>query len=1129
MAVRFVLGPAGSGKTDYCLRQIAAELEQAPVGEPLLFVLPSQATFLHEKMLAAAVPGGGFSRAAVCSFARLVQQAYLASGKEPLPHLSEAGKLMLMRNLIQQQQGRLEVFAAVAHRADFTSQMVAVAEELQSYAVSAEQLQQAAKNLEQQQGHNHLANKVTELALLYQHYQAAVAGSYGNLAEGMSYLAAQIEQGLLAEATIYVDGYSSFTPLELAVLAAMMQNCKELVICLCLSPEQAEQTLREDDVFYPTWHSYGQLHELAASRGVEVLPPICPDGKQGRFVNAPELSALERSLRGLPEQPLAGEPQTVQLWQLRNRSSELMAVGREIRRLVREEGLRYREISIITRSSEAYLHLLPQVFAELQIPYFVDHKKELRYHPLLELLTAAVEIWAYQPHYANIMRFFKNIFSPIYGQKADRLENYCLAHGVRFYHWQLDGKSAQVGPPWQFPLLDTEDEAAVADINQIRAEGLAPLAELMHRLGKAATAEQFVAALQGLLPSLNLPAQMQALVEAAQAAGDGALAMQHAQAYQTVQSFFAEAQLLLGEASFSASEWLDLLQTAFSSLTLSTIPPGNDEVLVASLERSRNPEIRAAFVLNLNEGVLPRKVVADGLLSDDERGLLSAQGVRLAADTLFRQFTENYLAYIALTRSSERLYLSYLLTDEEGKSLAPSPLLRRICALFPALRAVQPTVDAPHLVGGLADLELAAMHQGTDDDPLWQAVYQYYRQQPQYQNALQRIAAGRWPNPGRMQLSRDALQRLYGHSLRSSVSRLERFRMCPFSYFSSYGLKLRPRRKYELTPREQGDLFHHVLAEVGRTILEKELSWQEITPELASMLVDQALSGVLPRFLSGIMQSSARYAYLEGRIRATLVNAVLLTAEHMQRGKFVPVAYELSFGMGGAGLPALSVDLGDGRSMQLSGQIDRIDMAEGEDGQTAYFRVVDYKTGNLSLRQEDIAAGLRLQLLVYLQVVLANSAHFSPKPALPAGFYYAPVQDSIVSVEDVSTEKTVGLKLKGITVADREAVLLADPDINGHSELIPVGYNPEKGTFYQTSAPLSGEQLEALTEQLKDNLKETATAMLNGLIDVTPLRGEGVDACAFCDFAAVCGFERQLAPARSKDQPLLPEEVDADA
>lgn len=1106
MSLRFILGPAGSGKTHHCITELAARIAADPLGPPLLLLVPEQATFLYERALAAASPGGGFCRATVSGFSRLTLQAYQQAGALPLPRLTEAGKLMLASSVIADRRGELRVFAAPSLRSGFAAQLVAASEELSVYGVAPAALTQAATTVAASRPAGRDAARLQDIALLYQSYRQRLDGCYDGYAERMAYLAQRIGEGMLDQAEVWIDGFSEFTPCEQAVLAAMFVRSRRVEVCLCLDPAGAERAVREEDAFYPLWHTYARLSEAALRAGVEIEPPLNLNGAQGRFAANPELMLVEAAFAGRGARPQESAPVQIRLTEAGDRRGELLAVAREIQRLVREEGLRYREISLIARDSRPYRAAVAEVFGDIGIPYFIDAKQPLLYHPLIDLVRAALEVWAYRPHYRHIMRLLKNEFSALSREEADVLDNYCLAHGVRFYHWQQEG--------WDFPLIGGEDAAFRARVEELRARGAGPVLRFCRALNERADAHTLHAALLALLTELQVAEKLAARESEARAAGAGEAAAVTAQVWHKLTGFFAEAELLLGGREYAAAELLDLYDAAFSGVTLSTIPPGLDQLLVASLERSRNPEIKAAFILGMNDGLFPRRVVSDSLFSDEDRRLLTARGIRLAPDTLTLQFRENYLAYIALTRSSGRLYLSWPLADEEDKPLTPSPLIRRLRALFPALTVESDAdPDATRLVGGHTDLALAAVRlrqaaTGAETDPLWFAVYGHYMEQPEWRPYLNRVEQGLNWRPDTAHLTRPTLARLYGHSLRSSVSRLEKYRLCPFSYFAAYGLKLKPRRRYLLTPADRGDLFHYVLAAVGRKLSGMDHGWQQVDETTAALLVDQALADYLPQFLSGILQSSRRYAYLQGRIREALIAAVLLTAEHIKRGRFVPIAYEFRFGEGGEA-PAFRIPLDDGRDILLTGQIDRVDMARDEAGELAYFRIVDYKTGNVSLKREDIAAGLRLQLLAYLQVVLANSDRFTPLPARAAGMYYAPLHDDLVlATHDQEQSPPAGLKLAGLTVADAAAVQLADPGLRGHSELLPIGYNPDQGSFYSQPAPLFAEELEDLREQLTLTLKDTAAAMLDGMIAASPLIDGGFDACAFCDHKAVCGFDR---------------------
>ncbi|MBQ6807618.1 MAG: PD-(D/E)XK nuclease family protein [Firmicutes bacterium] len=1116
MSLRFILGPAGSGKTHFCIHRLAAEIEREPLASPLLFLLPEQATFIHERQLAAACPGGGFCRAEVSSFSRLVYRAYQRAGEKPLSPLSEGGKLMLGAAVSASCREELRILAPAAGKRGFAGQVMGAAEELFTYNISPEQLEEAVAAIQEAEPDSPSAAKLREIALLYRAYRRDYDGRYGSYGENMAFLAAQIRAGYLSDTAVYIDGYSQFTPSERQVLAAMLAVCPEVSITLPLEGRAAETRLSMDSPFYPAWSEYAALVELARKEGVTVEPPLLLDGAKGRFAHSPDLAAATAWLRGEDLPPCPGKPRGLRLLAARDRREELGWLGREILRLCREEGLRFREIGLFARDVDAYQDVLPAVFDEMSIPYFIDAKKSLLYHPLVELVRAVLEVWCYRAERRRLLRVLKNCLHPFCGDVGDRLENYILRHGLRFWHWQNGEKP--------LPAPEPDEGISPEELEALRKQGVEPLLRLCRELGERCTAKQLNAALYQLFAELGVEERLEGLTQAALERGDGEQSEWHRQAWSLLQSLLEEAEQLLGEAEHSPAELSDLYEAAFSGLTISTIPPGVDQVMVASLERSRNPELKAAFVLSLNEGVLPRRVTEAGLFGDGERRLLRKARIQLAPDSAERQCVENYLVYLALSRCGERLYLSYLLNGEDGSSLSPSPVIANLKRIFPELEAESCAVqDASLLVGGPADLALCSAELSrSGEQPLWQTVYHCYRERGEQAALLQQVERGWRYRPGQKPLSRELLQRWYGGRLSGSVSRLEQYRRCPFAYFASYGLKTQPRREYQLSAPDRGTLYHQALAEIGRRVQRDRLDWAALGEEELRPIVEQVLAELLPGFLSGIMDSSPRYQYLQSRLFRTLLHASLLLAEHVRRSGFLPIAFELPFGSREENsLPAFTVPLPGGRSLALRGQIDRIDLAR--DGEKAWLRVVDYKTGKPSFDQKLSLAGLQLQLLLYLQVVMANAELLSGSgDSAPAGAYYAYVRDDLHSTEREEEAELPDLKLSGLSLqdqigvelADRQLAALAAEEKAGKSQLIAVSLDKE-GQVKASSHCLSREQLRELMEGITATLQETACAMLDGEIQAWPLLDGKNDACALCGQRTVCGFDRSLSGKRS--------------
>lgn len=1119
---RFILGRAGSGKTYYCLQKMQELILKKEDGQAV-FLLPEQATFLYERELARILPAQGFTGVRVTSFRRLSYHAVQDSLAVPLPQLSETGKMMVMARILDAERGNLRAFAAPSLRTGFASTMLEVLSELKSSAISREDMNKAALSWQQKEPKSHLAAKLADISLLYGRMEDFLAGHYTDFEDSLDHLTKQIrEQGFLAGATVLIDGFAGFTPQEMRVIAALLQRAARVEIALALDPEERNELLTPEALFYPTWDTYQKLQNIARALGAKVEELLLCRGDRGRFAQNPELGFLEKNLFSYTDPSIYDKtPQNISLCAAADKEAEAEAAGRKILRLVREEGLRYRDISVIVRRVGDYEEVLEKVFASLGIPYFSDSKKPVLYHPLVELIRAALEVARDNWQYETVFRYLKTGLVPLKNEEIDILENYCLANGIRPYHW-TDKKDWSF---WRRPLgedapAEKEEEIAcqLQTINEIRRRGSEALLLFYNAVSKEISVAGICRAIMTLLDDLDVQGKLGEWQKQALALGNGEEAEIHQQVLEKTLSLLQEAELLLGDQTMSLDVLGSVLDAGFAAASLSIIPPGLDQVFVASLERSRNPEVKAAFILGLNADVLPARIMPDGIFSSRDREQLQEDGWQLAPPTYARQLAENYLAYIALTRSGGRLYLSYFLSDDDGEASLPSPLVKRIRKLFPHLAEdmYAGETDLHLLGGGLATLaslskQLRLAQNGLPVAGFWRDVYNWYANEEPYIRLLEEILWGLDYDPAKNNLSKDSVNALYGKNIRSSVSRLERYRACPFSYFAAYGLKLQERPIYQLTAIDRGQLFHEALAAIGRRIHDEGKRWQDIDEIYIDSLIDECLTELLPRFLGNIFSSSARYQYLGERIKSTLRMTLLLLVQHMKKGSFMPVAWEVSFGKQGE-LPSLSIPLEDGRTLEISGKIDRVDIAKGG---RSWIRVIDYKTGKESLSVQDVFNGLKMQLLVYLQVVLDNSEFFGVPSAAPAGVYYSLVRDEMLAGEMADAEeggkKIPGLRLEGLSVLDAEAVEMADPGLAGHSKLIPAAMK-SGGGFYANSPGVTPEQMGLLRTHLLDELRHLAGRMLEGLVAAAPLQSKNFDACAYCDYRAFCAFDRELTP-----------------
>lgn len=1129
MALRFIIGRAGCGKTHTCLEEIRQKLREHPDGNPLLFVVPEQATFQNEVALANTPGLNGAIRGQVVSFQRLAWHVLQEVGGAARPHIGDLGKRMIMRHILEEKKGQLQAFQRSVNQMGFVNCLADVFGEMKRYRISPEALSGVAGKLTEGEHGKLLENKINDIMLIYSALEENLTDKYIDPENYLNLLAEGLDKSeTVVGSEVWMDGFTGFTPQEYYVVEKMLLTCQQVNIALCLDESYLDDTPYEDEVFYSLWETYKKLKGLAQNLGVEVLAPtILNDNNIPRFSDAPLLAHMEKYFFNRPTKVWDKDISNVSLVAAANRRTEVEGVAREILKLCREEGYRWRDISIVVRDLEGYYELVSTVFRAYQIPFFLDIKRSIMHHPLVELIRSALEVvssnWIYDP----VFRFFKTDFIPVSRDDIDRLENYVLAHGIRGSRWS-DAK------PWAYRRKYTlEEDSALADwetveleqINEIRDKACAALWVFVSDVKKASNVKEICTAIYELLNNLNVHTQLETWRHSAEAAGNLDIALEHGQVWNSMIDLLDQTVEALGDEDITIENLLKVLDDGFTNLKLGLIPPGLDQVFVAALDRSRSPNVKACFVMGVNEGVLPARIKEDGVFTSVDRETLGGLGLEIAPGAKRRLFDEQFLTYVAVTRSSAKMWVSYALADEEGKALMPSLVIKRLQEILPGLTekmwSVEPNHDETRDLEFIANTnrtlsylgtKLREAKQGSIINPIWWDVYNYYVNDAINKEKAKTVLAGLFHINQEEFIGKNISRVLYGNKLKASVSRLEKFQACPFSHFASYGLKLKERAEYRLGAPDLGQFFHAALKNFADKLIDEGLEWKDLTEAECLKIINEIVTALVPKLQNEILMSTARHRYLTNKLRDMILTTVLILAEHAKRGEFKPVGLEIAFGDEGP-LPSFNLNLGELGEMELAGRIDRIDVASQDENH--YLRIIDYKSGKSGVDLSDIFHGLKMQLLAYLHITLSNSAILIENKARSGGMLYFNVQNPILSAgapmekEAADQERLKSFKMKGMMVADPTAVLLTDRNIKGHSDIIPIGMKKD-GSFYQNNSGVTHEQFDALRNHLLKLLRHTGGQILDGLVSISPYKKGNFTSCNYCSYKPVCKFDELL-------------------
>lgn len=1126
MSLRFILGRAGTGKTRSCLAEITAKGLADPAGPPLILLVPEQASFQYEMALVSSPGRLGIMRAQVLSFRRLAWRVLQETGGAARTPIGDLGKRMVLRRLLEYRRGELKVFQRAAGQRGFTDILAGAIAEMKLYCIGPGDLRKKRAVLASG-GQNLLAGKLDDLALLYDELDSFMQGRYTDPDDYLNLLSEKLRQSAtVLGSEIWMDGFTGFTPQEYGVIESLLSTASRVNVALCLDGGAVTAGPEEDDVFFPTLETYHKLVVLGRKTGAPMEEPVIREGAAScRFAAAPSLAHLEQWFFRRPAAAYEGPCGEVELVAATSRRAEVEAAAREIIALCRDRGYRWRDIAVLLRDLDTYQLLLTSVFDDYGIPYFIDRKRTVMHHPLVELVRSALETvgggWACEP----LFRYLKTDLTLVSRDDADLLENYVLAFGLKGKAWTGDRDWVYYHRVNLEEYTDDGSQAAdrLAGINRARVLASRELLSLHRKISSPGiTVREISAALFGLLEELGVPARLEKWKISAEAGGKLEEAREHGQIWSGLVKLLEEMVAALGEERLPLTEYAAILDAGLESMRLGLIPPGMDQVLVGSLDRSRSPSVKAALVLGVGDGVLPARLAGDGIFTDGERERLACAGLELALTTRRKVLDEQYLVYLALTRAAERLYLSYPLADEEGRALIPSPVIARIKELLPGsgekMTAVEPDGSGESDLSFIAvpgrcltylGGRLRSVLEGRPLTPLWRDVYNWLAGREEYRDKLHTVLSGFLHANSERPLSAAASRTLYGRRLRTSVSRLEKFRSCPFSHFLAYGVKLRERAVQKLSAPDMGQFFHAALKMYGDRLQERSLDWASVNSSEIKKLVGEVVEVLAPRLQNEILLSSARHRNLLYKLKRQLSRAAAVLGEHARRGSFRPLALELAFGTGEGGLPPLVLQLSGGMAMEIYGRIDRLDAAAGEKGQ--YLRIVDYKSGMRDLTLAKIYNGLDIQLLTYLMVALENSAVLTGSPALPGGMFYFRVADPLLKTSappgqaQAELQLLKGLRMKGLALADPQVVRMMDEGIDGHSDLIAVALG--KNGFYKNAPVLTEDQFALLIEYLRRRLTSTGLEINSGEVGIKPYRLGNASACTYCPYRPVCQFD----------------------
>ncbi len=1119
MSLRLIYGRAGSGKSQFCLNEIKQRIDQK-FNKTLVLLVPEQYSFQTEKNLIKTVGAGGILKTEVLSFRRMAYRVFNEVGGITYPHVNSASKCMLIYKILENMKDNFKIFSKVSAQNGFVNTISEMISELKRYNVTPQDLENALQYTDNEL----LKDKLAEISVIYNEFERTLHEKYRDTDDDLTLLAEKLDKSIqFNDSEIWIDSFSGFTPQEYKVISKLLQKAAMVNISMCTDCINLEGKIDDTDIFSPVKKAANKLLKLASENNIGIAPSINLSCEPlYRFTESTELAHLEKNYFSFPFVRFHQKTDNIHIFTSLNIYSEIENTAQDIVRLCRDCGMRYREIAVVTGNLGIYERLVEIVFSEYGIPIFIDTKKSITKHPICQLILSLFDIFIDNWSYEAVFKYLKTGLTGVSRENIDYIENYVLACGIRGGKWtqqedweyKIDFNIAQPEENTEDPLLNR--------VNSIRKEIITPLTEFRNRTKGRSKAKEFCSALFEFLRSINVPERIENLIRDFQNSGMLDLAGEYSQIWNILMEVMDQI-VAVSDESIGIERFSNLFRIAVNEYKTGLIPPSIDQVQVGSISRSRNHEIKALYILGVNDGNFPSAGTSEGLLSDRDRDDLAFVGIQLASDTRTKAFEEQFQVYSVLTTAGKYLRISYPIADHEGKALRPSIVISRIKKIFPNvsessdiiqsnseneyLQSVSrdnPTFNT--LVGVMRD-----SFYGENINPLWKDVFNWYFRHNEWNSKCIKSRKSLLYTNAARPVDSNKIKSLYGNPIFSSVSKFEKYESCPFSYYAEYGLKAKERKIQRFNAPDTGTFMHAVIERFSSLLESAGITWRELDKHWCADTVSEIVDDILEKAQGSVLNSTVRYINLSRRLKRVLVRSVWLIAEHIKRSNFQPVGYEMEFGEKGE-FPPIKIELEDGNIINLVGRIDRVDACETEEG--TYLRIIDYKSGAKAFKLSDIFYGIQIQLITYMDAIWNNGKAGCKEPVLPGGMLYFRLDDPLIKGHSRLTEDDIEkalmrqLKMRGLLLADVKLIKEMDRDIEGDSLIIPARLN--KGDILGRSSAASLEQFHTLRKYVNHLVKSIGEEIMKGDVKIKPYKKKKETPCNYCNYSAFCQFDPQF-------------------
>lgn len=1092
--VQLILAGSGGGKTTHVVNLIK---DYSSANEKCTLIVPEQYTFTCQKNMLKVIGDEQMANVDVLSFTTLAEKLIGRPAYYERCRLSDSAAAVMMSMALNDVKEDLKLYKKHAGRRSTVNEFLALSSEFKQNAISNESIHSLVSQLDE----GLLKTKLNDMALVFDAYDKRTGESHFNPDDLLTELLSVYSlDSYLQDRLVFIDSFRGFTTQEYNIIRHILKCSKSAYITLC--SRNLENSNDITDIFAKTKDTAGRIYKIAHEENIEIQKPLLlSDNVSFDRYSCDELKFLEKELYSNLDNSYDGECNNITLCRASDIYLECEYVAARIKKLIREDNYRARDIAVIARDMTTYEAPLRSALKKCGIDVYEDSRKSADVSPVTVIISAALSAISKNFDLESVMRYLKTGLTGLTTEQVCRVENYC-------YIWKISGKKWATqwtaSPDGYGEDRDAEITAKeLESLNELRLRIIKPLAALKKALKGGVNGSDAMNALWAFVEKIELSRNVAHLAEKLSDDGETGIKQELQRMWDLLVSLFDELETLVRDEKVTSEKLYEYFEMMLSVQTIGSIPVGLDEVIIGAADRIRISSPAVAFIMGANEGVFPPEASTVSVLTLKERSIMRQHGMELSEGGEWKLADERLIAYSSVCCPKDKLFVTCSCSGAGGEELLPCDFYNRIKHIFTNIKEEDAdSLDSLFYIEG----KQSAFQQFAKTKPgvLRESLKEYFVTDKEYSGkivSLQRAAGGR----NFKIMDKSIAEQLFGKSMLISPSRVEKYYKCAFSYFCDYGIKAKPRKAAELDALQMGNANHYVmeklLSDYSREVL-TEMSEDELYGIICN-LTDEYLDVIL----SGA-EANERFMYLYDKLRSSLFDVAKRLIEEFNHCDFIPVSFELPISPDGEIEPYIP-EGGDG-SIKMIGKVDRVDIAEC-DG-VRYLRIVDYKSTHKKFRLSDVIHGINMQMLIYLFALWKNGGKKYGN-VIPAGVLYYNASSPIVSISAGDSKDEAAKKLgkyeqmSGIILDDIKTINMMEH--GGEGKFIPASISPKTGAIKGETINLKA--LEALKRRTDVLVLQMADMLRSGEIGAVPSTDDKTDNiyknCSYCEFKAICGFE----------------------